>query len=684
MGKTVEYRQEFFDREYTAKEAYGRLWSFAKKYKFRLVMGVLCGMLTAGTLVPMFSLIQPALAKVEARQEGGAVTAPVGEDADGTVRGTPSVPSVSRRPGGKADKKSKGLLKDYGKARAFAAKLGFELQDDDEALGLPLLFAIIVLLPLIALLRCGLIFLNHYCLAWAGMKTVRDIRCELLRCINAQSMQFHGRIDVGQLMARCTADPQQVQHIIQVVLQELAQAPFEITVSICFIVWTAVQNDMLPTLGILAIGFPCFMAPVVLLSKVIRKWSRKALERFSFVGSRIHEVLTCVRAVKAYNTEAFEQRRYEQANDQTLKATLRALRWGLLVGPSVETVGILLLCAFLVWCFAANVKLSTIVPMLAPLLIAYKPIKQLSRLQVQVEQGRAALARLWSVMDVHMELPERVSPVPSPASARGAATGGPLTSASRRDADGTALPFTDRVVFEDVSFRYETAETDAVSHASFEIPRGRMVAVVGGTGSGKTTMSGLLSRFYDPTSGRVTLDGTDLRDFRIADLRRLVGAVQQETLLFNDTIEENIKYGSPHATHDEVVAAAKMANAHDFILSQPEGYGRMCGEKGFALSGGERQRIAIARAILRNPPILILDEATSALDTVTEKLVQDALENLMQNRTVFAIAHRLSTIRNADLILVMDRGRIVERGTHDELYAKNGVYRKLCDMQRTT
>ena len=655
------YRQEFFDRDYSAREAYGRLWGFARKYRLRISLGIICGMLTAGTLIPMLSLVQPALTKVEMRQERGERG--VKDNApyhDGRADCLQSAGSQSA-PTAATDKKAKGLLKDYGKAKAFAAKIGFDLQDDDEALGFPLLFAIIILLPLIALLRCGLIFLNHYCLAWAGMKTVRDIRCELLRCISAQSMQFHGRINVGQLMARCTADPQQIQHIIQIVLQELAQAPFEIAVSICFIVWSAIQNDMLPTLGILAIGFPCFMVPVVLLSKVIRKWSRKALERFSFVGSRIHEVLTCIRAVKAYNTEEFEQERYRQANDQTLKATLRSIRWGLLVGPAVETVGILLLCAFLVWCFAANVKLSTIVPMLAPLLIAYKPIKQLSRLQVQVEQGRAALARLWSVMDVHMELPERGSKFKVQSS-----------------------KFEDRVVFEDVTFRYETAETDAVSHASFEIPRGKMIAVVGGTGSGKTTMSGLLSRFYDPTSGRVTLDGTDLRDFRIADLRRLIGAVQQETLLFNDTIEANIKYGSPNATHDEVVAAAKMANAHDFIVSQPEGYERVCGEKGFALSGGERQRIAIARAILRNPPILILDEATSALDTVTEKLVQDALENLMQNRTVFAIAHRLSTVRNADLILVMDHGVIVERGTHDELYAVNGVYRKLCDMQRTT
>lgn len=472
-------------------------------------------------------------------------------------------------------------------------------------------------------------------------------------------MQFHGRIDVGQLMSRATGDPHQVQQIIQHVLQELAQAPFEIAVSVGFIVWSAVVNDMLPTLAVIVVGFPMFMCPVVLLSKRIRKWSKKALERFSVVGSRIHEILTCVRVVKAYHTEEFENGKYEAANRSMLKATLRAVRWGLLVGPAVETVGILLLCGFVTWCFVAGVKLSTIVPMLAPLLLIYRPLKQLSKLQVQIEQGRAALGRIFSLLDVSLELPQK-------------ADAAPKTS------------FDDRIVFEDVSFKYDTAERDAVSHASFEIPRGRVVAVVGGTGSGKSTMSGLLSRFYDPREGRVTMDGVDLRDLRVGDLRALVGSVMQETLLFNDTVEENIRYGSPNATHEQVVAAAKMANAHDFIMAQPEGYARNVGEKGFALSGGERQRIAIARAILRNPPILVLDEATSALDTVTERLVQDAIDNLMKDRTTFAIAHRLSTIRNADLILVMQEGRIVERGTHDELYAANGVYRRLCDMQRTS
>ena len=658
MAKKVSYRKEFFDREYTAKEAYSRLWGYARRYKLRIVLGVVCGMLTAGTLLPFYQIIQPALAKVES-QQANSVRAEA-KSAEAQAEPSPAAEEVAAGPtADKAAKKAKGIVKEYGKLRKLAEKVGIHLQDEDDALGLPLLFAIIVIVPLVALARCALIFLNHYCLAWAGMRTVRDMRCAVLRHVQEQSMQFHGRIDVGQLMSRCTSDPHQVQLVIQHVLQELAQAPFEIIVSVGFIIWTAIENKMLPTLGIIVIGFPLFMIPVVFLSKRIRKWSKKALERLSLVGSRIHEILTCIKVVKAYNTEEFENAKYEDANNQTLKATLRSLRWGLLVGPAVETVGIFLICGFMVWCYFTGVKFSTIIPMLAPLLLIYRPLKQLSKLQVQIEQGRAALARIWSIMDVEMRLPES-------ASAAAKST------------------FDDRVAFEDVSFRYDTAERDAVHGASFAIPRGKVVAVVGGTGSGKSTLSALLARFFDPKSGRVTMDGVDLRDIRIADLRRLIGSVQQETLLFNDTIEANIRYGSPGATHEQVVEAAKMANAHDFIMSQPEGYARMVGEKGFALSGGERQRVAIARAILRNPPILILDEATSALDTVTERLVQDAINNLMRDRTTFAIAHRLSTIRGADLILVMRDGEIVERGTHDELYAADGVYRKLCDMQHQT
>ena len=658
--KTHEYKHEFFDREYTAKQAYGRLWEFARKYRLRIFFGLVCGILTAGTLVPMFSVIQPALDMVggSAPQEESAEAKPAAE-AKKAKKTKPAAEKAHEEGRSNASAKAERKIeKAYGKIRKIAEKLGFALQDEDEALGAPLLAMILVLVPLAALARCAFLFLNKYCLTWAALHTVMDIRCAILRHIQDQSMQFHGRIDVGQLMSRATSDPRLVQHIIQQVLQEVAEAPFEIVVSVGFIIWTAVHNHMLPTLVLLVVGFPLFMCPVVLLSKRIRKWAKKALERFSVVGSRIHEILTCIRVVKAYNTEEFENGKYEKANKSMLKASLRAVRWSLFVTPAVETVGILLLCMFAVWCFFAQIKLSVIVPMLAPLLLIYRPIKQLSKLQVQLEQCRAALARLFSILDVQMELPELPGAAPK-------------------------TTFDDKICFEDVSFRYDTADRDAVSHATFEIPRGKVVAVVGGTGSGKSTTSGLLARFYDPREGRITMDGVDLRAMRVADLRSLVGSVMQETLLFNDTIEENIKYGSPSATHEQVVAAAKMANAHEFIMSQGEGYSRSVGEKGFALSGGERQRIAIARAILRNPPILILDEATSALDTVTERLVQNAIENLMKDRTTFAIAHRLSTIRNADLILVMDEGRIVERGTHDELYAANGPYRHLCDMQKT-
>lgn len=649
--KKLEYRKEFFDRDYSAKEAYLRVWKYARRYRLRLVAGILFGMLTAGTLLPLYQIIQPVLAQVESSPAVSDISAG-GKPADAgdcqTEASAVAAPRVDRQAGK--------LNRQFAKIRRWASKIGFDLQDENDALGLPVLLAVLLIVPLFALARCAFVFMNHYFLAWAAMRTVRDIRCDIFRHIQAQSMQFFGRIDVGQLMTRATTDPQQVQQIVQQVLQEIAQAPFEIAVSVGFIVWSAIQNDMLPTLGLIVVGFPLFMCPVVFLSKRIRRWSRKALERFSLVGSRIHEVLTCIRVVKAYDTAEYENRRYEEANNQTLKATMKALRWGLLVGPAVEGVGILLIGVFILWCFFMQIKFSAIIPMLAPLLIIYKPLKQLSRLQVQVEQGRAALSRIWSILDVAMELPERPNAVAKNA-------------------------FDTKIVFKDVSFRYDTAERDAVAHASFEIRRGAFVAVVGGTGSGKSTLSSLLARFFDPREGSITIDGVDLRDLRIADLRRMVGSVQQETLLFNDSIENNIKYGSIEASHEEVVAAAKMANAHEFIVSQPGGYERETGEKGFALSGGERQRIAIARAILKNPPILILDEATSALDTVTERLVQDAINKLMKDRTTFAIAHRLSTIRNADLILVMQDGAIVERGTHDELFALGGVYRKLCDMQ---
>jgi ABC-type multidrug transport system fused ATPase/permease subunit len=662
----VEYRKEFFDRDYTTVEAYKRVWKYARKYKFRLAVGIACGMLTAGTLVPFFQIIQPALHHAETHddmlEEMERRDAEAAAPAPAPVASPAADASAARVSGRKKNSFDKQIERNsklpswYPKLEKLAAKVGITLQNEQGGMGGALLLIVCVMIPAVAFVRLALMYLNHYCLNWAGAHAVADLRQEMLEHVQRQSLQFFGRVDVGQVMARVTADPHQIQIILSTILAEVALAPFEILVAVGYIIWFAIANDMVPTLLLLFVGFPLFVLPIHMIGHVVKKWSRRSLERGAMITAKVHEILTCIRVVKSCNTEEYENQRYSATNKYMLKSTMRGLRFGLMVPPTVETVGILLVCGFLVWCFAMNIKISNVVPMLAPLLVIYKPVKQLSKLQLQVEVSMASLSRIYSILDLHMEMPLPSKPVRKPT-------------------------FDDRISFEDVSFRYETAEQDAVSHATFDVPRGKMVAVVGSTGSGKSTMSGLLARFFDPREGRVTMDGVDLRDVDVGDFRKLVGAVMQETLLFNDTIENNIRYGSFDATHEQVVAAAKMANAHDFIMSQPEGYDRIVGEKGFVLSGGERQRIAIARAILRNPPVLILDEATSALDTVTERLVQEALEKLMANRTTFAIAHRLSTIRHADLILVMDSGRIVERGTHDELYAKDGYYRKLCDMQ---
>ena len=585
----IKFKREFFDRDYRLGEAYGRALKYAKPYRFRIVLGLLCGILTAGTLVPLFQMVQPAVAGLAGVAEGKVEKVEKVEGVEGVEKG----------------KRLPGWYRDVEKV---SRKLGISLIHEDGSMSGALLLMALLVVPPIAAVRLLLKYLNGYCLSWAAVHAVSDLSCDMLRHVQNQSLQFFGRIDVGQLMSRISNDPREIRTIIRLMMAEFAEAPFEIATALIYIVWFAVQNDMLPTLVVLAVAFPTFLFPVKRIGGAIRLWARQAMHRAAKLLSRVHEVLTCMKLVKSANTESFEDDLYREANRQQVKIALKAARYGLAVPPTLEMIGVMLLCGFTVWCYFRNISLDRILPMLAPLLVIYKPVKKLSKLQVQIEGGMAALSRVFSLMDVRMEIPEPERPVP-------------------------LREFREGVRFEDVSFTYDTAEKPAVDHVSFELPRGKTVAVVGGTGSGKTTLSALLARFAD-------------------------------------------------ATEEQIVASAKLANADAFIREQPEGYGRLAGEKGLALSGGERQRVAIARAILRNPPILILDEATSALDTVTEAQVQSALDNLMANRTTFVIAHRLATIRHADLILVMDRGRIVERGTHEELLARGGRYAKLCEMQK--
>ena len=652
---------EFFDREYTAKQAYGRLYTYASKYRFRLLAGLLAGSITAGSWVPIFQVVAPVLKQLQAQGSQQSAATPATEMA----------PKKATHGGG-VDDSLKGLIKQDGqgkpvvtedelpswfqKVEKFGNRCGVTFRDAEGHMTGQLLLIGLFVLPLVMAVKVLAMYLNHYFLRWTGAKVVQDLRVDLFSHLQKQSLFFFGRIDVGQLMSRCTTDPQHVDMVIAHSLADLCRAPFEIIVAFGFVIYFAIKNDMIETLVLVLVGFPLFIVPMAVLGGLVRKWAKKALHRISFISSKMHENITCIRVVKAYHTEAFEIERYRQANQYYVKSVLRTVRMELLIAPSVECTGILLVGLFVVYCYFRNLAIHEIAPLLVPFLVAYRPLKQLGKVQAQIERGRAALTRIYSLLDMDMSLPETATPI-------------------------RKSTFEDRVRFDHVSFRYNEGPELTIKDVTFDIPRGAIVAVVGGTGSGKTTLANLLARFYDPADGAVTMDGVDLRKMAVGDLRHLIGVVTQETVLFNDTIASNIAYGTPDATREQVVAAAVMANAHEFIISQPEGYERVVGEKGFSLSGGERQRVAIARAILKNPQILILDEATNALDTVTERLVQDAINKLMANRTTFAIAHRLSTIRNANQILVMDKGVIVERGSHEQLYAASGAYRKLCDMQ---
>ncbi len=659
----TDYGQEWFDKEYTAREVYGRLWGFARRSKKVIFLGALLGMLTGGAWTPIFTSVQPMINSMinvassdnstETTTESTAITVvdtPATQDVAPTVASTIAEPtSQAAEPTPQKDKEAAKLEKKIEKVNEVASSFGIKSQKTTM-----ILFAVVMVLGVIFKMTTQ--YFNHYLLAKAGMRVVMDVRNAMFEHLQQQSLTFHGRSDVGRLMSRATTDPETIRTLISQTMSDLCRAPFEIITAVAFVCYHAVINDMISLLVVAVVGYPMCMLPVVWIGKSIRKWSRNLLQQSANIGSNFHENLTCIRIVKAYHTEAEEIEKYNAHNLQAYKVCMRGVRLSTLVGPLTETVAILLALGFVAYCIACDHGLDEIIPLIPPFLIMYKPMKQLGRLQAAIESGRAALQRIFALLDVHEELKEDANPLP-------------------------LKTFEKEVSFKHVNFAYVPGGKQIVKDANFTIKRGQMYAVVGSTGSGKSTIANLLARFYDVSEGCVEIDGNDIRKYAIADVRNIIGAVTQEAILFNTTIEKNIAYGTPNATREEIENAAKLANAHDFIVAHPEGYQRIVGEKGFVLSGGERQRVAIARAILRNPPILILDEATSALDTVTEQQVQAAINNLMKNRTTFAIAHRLSTIKMADCILVLDQGEIVERGTHDELYAKGGVYRKLCDIQ---
>ncbi len=605
-------------------QTYFKLLRFTKPYRTRLIIGVLAGFMSGGSLFGVLYNMPNLIRSFEVK---------------------------------KIEKIKKVKKDDSGLARIkrIAKRFDIQLEKADGSITWQFMLLGMIGLPVFIFLKTVFTYVNRYCMRWVGARVVVDLRNAIFANLQRQSLRFYGASDTGNLISRCFTDTGTVEDAISASIADLSRAPVEVFASLLFVIYFAIEKELLGLAAIMFVVVPFCFVPIIIFGKKIKKYTQNSLCRVSELSSCMLENLTGIRVVKAFNMEEKEIARFNLISQRFFRQILKALRAELLMTPMMELVGVLFICLFLVFCFASNIALSQILPMVGAGLFAYGPIKRLAKINNRIQQSIAASDRIFEMLELNDTLAKSPNPIK-------------LTE------------FNDKIEFDHISFTYADSSPFKVDDVSLTIKKGDLVAFVGDTGSGKTTMANLLVRFYDPDSGSVKIDDIDLRDIDIASLRFKTGIVTQETVLFNDTIAYNISYGSEFAGPEEIEHAARLANAHNFIIAEPEGYQRVVGDKGFKLSGGERQRIAIARAIMRDPDILILDEATSALDTATEQLIQEALDRLMGNRTVFAIAHRLSTVRNAACIYVMEKGEIIESGTHEELLKGNGKYCKLHDI----
>ena len=490
---------------------------------------------------------------------------------------------------------------------------------------------------------------------------VKDIRNRIYNKILNLPIGFFSQERKGDIIARMSGDVNEVETSITASIEMLIKDPILIVLYFGFLVFLS------PEMMLVMLTFvPAFVWVMGVIGKQLKRQSLEAQTLWSDTMAQVEETLGGLRVIKAFNAEKKMSDRFEGVTDRMRRKINRVNTRQASAHPVSEFLGTVMIMAVLAFggyliirgkgLFGGSfMDASQFIFFMIILYSVIEPIKELSRATYGIPKGLASMERINRILEA--ENPIQEAP----------------------DAAGIQ-EFKDRIAFEGVQFSYESGR-EVLKGVDLEIPRGKMVAIVGESGAGKSTLVDLIPRFYDATSGRITIDGKDVKKLKVKDLRSLMGNVNQDPILFNDTIFNNIAFGVENATEEEVIAAAKIANAHDFIMEKPEGYQTNIGDRGTKLSGGQRQRLSIARAILKNPPILILDEATASLDTESERIVQDALDHLMSTRTTIAIAHRLSTVKNADEIIVLHEGKVVERGRHEELIALDGYYKKLNDMQ---
>jgi subfamily B ATP-binding cassette protein MsbA len=497
-------------------------------------------------------------------------------------------------------------------------------------------------------------FISSYTMNLIGVHVVMQLRNDMYSHIQTLPLTFFHERRTGELMSRISNDVSLMEGAVSNLLADLVRENLSIVALLVVLFW---RDWQLAALSVLILPICVFF--LYRIGDKLKNLSRRSQEKMADMNAILQETITGARIIKAFGMENYEAERYASENSRFFKIMSKSLKYLEVTSPVMEFMGAFGLAA-IVWIGGMRVVNGAVTPgeffsFLAALFMLYAPIRKLSRCHNKIQQSLAAAQRAFEILDTESEPVEETGKV-------------------------AIAPIEREMALENIWFRYDRSDW-IVKDVSLRVPKGKIVAIVGMSGVGKSTLVDLIPRFYEVAKGRITIDGVDIAEASIQSLRAQIGIVTQETFLFNDSVRNNICYGRQDATDADVEAAAKAAFAHAFITHMPEGYSTFIGDRGVKLSGGERQRLAIARALIKDPPILILDEATSALDTESEKIVQKALNRLMENRTVFVIAHRFSTILNADIIIVLEGGELVEQGTHGELYAKGGLYRKLYDLQ---